>query len=36
MAIARLPRSRHAGAGGEIFVDVDLDTGVAKVSGHGE
>ena len=24
------------GAGGEIFVDVDLDTGVAKISGHGE
>jgi hypothetical protein len=24
------------GAGGEIFVDVDLDTNVAKIAGHGE
>jgi hypothetical protein len=24
------------GAGGEIFVDVDLDTNVARISGHGE
>jgi len=24
------------GAGGEIFVDVDLATSVAKISGHGE
>ena len=33
-----IPRdaASELGAGGEIFVDVDLDTGVAKVSGHGE
>ena len=28
--------SSELGAGGEIFVDVDLDTSVAKISGHGE